>query len=48
MCYRKDYGNLSLFRNFFPAVPVLALTGTANVQTRKDITDTLRLHNPFV
>ncbi|XP_046453772.1 Bloom syndrome protein homolog [Daphnia pulex] len=46
--FRKDYGNLSLFRNCFPSVPVVALSGTACDQTRRDIMATLHLRNPFV
>ncbi|EFX69858.1 hypothetical protein DAPPUDRAFT_113273 [Daphnia pulex] len=43
-----DYGNLTLFRNCFPSVPVVALSGTACDQTRRDIMATLHLRNPFV
>lgn len=41
--FRPDYRNLDLLRRYFPNVPVLALTATANARVRTDIVDHLKL-----
>ncbi|MDX8389528.1 MAG: DNA helicase RecQ [Mariprofundaceae bacterium] len=41
--FRPDYARLSALRSHFPKVPVIALTATADVQTRKDIIQILGL-----
>ncbi|MFA6407747.1 MAG: RecQ family ATP-dependent DNA helicase [Candidatus Paceibacterota bacterium] len=35
--FRPEYRNLSLIRNFFPKVPIIALTATATRRVREDI-----------
>jgi len=39
--FRPEYGQLSLLRERFPAVPRIALTATADVATRREIVDRL-------
>ncbi|MGB3182035.1 MAG: DNA helicase RecQ [Cyclobacteriaceae bacterium] len=46
--FRPDYLSLSLLKEHFPNVPVVALTATADKQTRADILERLRLHEPKV
>lgn len=41
--FRKDYKRLSWFREAFPDVPIICLTGTANEMVRKDVLATLGL-----
>ena len=41
--FRPDYRNLDLLRTYFPGVPVMALTATANPRVRDDIIKHLRL-----
>jgi len=41
--FRPDYRNLKMIRDLFPAVPVLALTATANPRVRDDIRVQLKL-----
>ncbi|HWA82372.1 MAG TPA: RecQ family ATP-dependent DNA helicase, partial [Fimbriimonadaceae bacterium] len=46
--FRPDYVQLGALRARFPAVPFLALTATADAQTREDILLRLRLNEPEV
>jgi len=41
--FRPDYRNLDLLRGYFPGIPVIALTATANARVRTDIVDHLKL-----
>ena len=43
--FRKDYLSLSLLHERFPAVPRIALTATADAQTREEISARLALQN---
>ena len=42
--FRPDYRNL-LLRQYFPNIPIIALTATANVRVREDIVNHLGLQN---
>lgn len=44
--FRPEYRMLSSLKEEFPAVPIIALTATADELTRKDILDKLRLEAP--
>ena len=46
--FRPEYVQLGELRERFPEVPMVALTATADPQTRKDIIHRLRLQNPVV
>ncbi len=46
--FRPDYLMLSALKKHFPAVPVIALTATADEQTRQDILERLSLKSPRV
>jgi RecQ family ATP-dependent DNA helicase len=41
--FRPDYRNLDLLRVYFPNIPVIALTATANARVRDDIVQHLKL-----
>jgi ATP-dependent DNA helicase RecQ len=46
--FRADYRNLSVLRERLPAVPIMALTATANTRVEQDIIEQLRLSAPAV
>ena len=46
--FRPAYTQLHHLKQYFPHVPVMALTATADVTTRKDILAQLSLNNPYI
>ena len=46
--FRPAYTKLNQLKLHFPNVPIMALTATADVTTRKDILEQLALTNPYV
>ncbi len=46
--FRPAYTQLQCLKNYFPQVPVMALTATADVTTRKDILRQLALQQPYI
>ena len=44
--FRPDYKKLSILRQKFPGVPIMALTATATMRVRKDICHQLLLKDP--
>ena len=44
--FRPEYVKLGQLRNIFPNIPMIALTATAEKQTRNDIVTQLQLRNP--
>jgi ATP-dependent DNA helicase RecQ len=46
--FRPAYTQLHQLKQHFPYVPVMALTATADVTTRKDILTQLSLNNPYI
>ena len=46
--FRPEYAQLAVLAERFPGVPRVALTATADAQTRGDIARVLRLHEPLV
>lgn len=46
--FRPAYTQLHALKSYFPHVPVMALTATADVTTRKDILTQLSLNNPYI
>jgi len=46
--FRPAYTKLQCIKRNFPYVPVMALTATADVTTRKDILNQLQLNTPYI
>jgi ATP-dependent DNA helicase RecQ len=46
--FRPEYRQLSKLKTFFPQVPTIALTATADATTRTDIIEKLQLQNPHI
>ncbi|PVH13732.1 uncharacterized protein CXQ87_001850 [Candidozyma duobushaemuli] len=46
--FRPDYKGMSMFKQQYPTVPVMALTATANEKVRLDIVHHLRMSNPVL
>lgn len=46
--FRPEYASMGKIRNFFPEIPFLALTATADKATQTDIASQLNLRNPEV
>lgn len=46
--FRHDYMALGQLKHFFPHVPMMGLTATADPATRMDILQQLRLHQPMI
>ena len=46
--FRPEYGAIGRLRERFPALPIMALTATADSTTRQDILQRLQLHDPFI
>lgn len=44
--FRPEYRMLAVLKKYFPSVPLIALTATADEQTRHDIVEKLLLHKP--
>ncbi|KUE78565.1 ATP-dependent DNA helicase RecQ [Aeromonas schubertii] len=46
--FRPEYAALGRLKQWFPNVPVIALTATADEATRQDMLTRLALHDPFI
>lgn len=46
--FRPDYKGMSMFKQQYPTIPVMALTATANEKVRLDIVHHLRMSNPVL
>ena len=46
--FRPSYGKIGVLSNWFPAVAVLYLTGTATRATKSGIIDSLGLSDPVI
>ena len=46
--FRPEYAALGRLKQWFPQVPVVALTATADEATRSDMLHRLELHDPFI
>lgn len=46
--FRPEYGSLGIIRRQFPLVPIVAMSGTADIDTQKEILSSLSLNKPKV
>lgn len=46
--FRPDYKGMSMFKELYPLVPVMALTATANEKVRLDIVHHLKMRDPLL
>lgn len=46
--FRPDYKGMSIFKEQYPDVPLMALTATANEKVKKDIVHHLKMINPIL
>ncbi|OMJ76300.1 hypothetical protein SteCoe_24357 [Stentor coeruleus] len=46
--FRKDYLKLSKFRDNFPTIPILALTGTATQKVKEDVVHVMKMREPLI
>ena len=46
--FRPEYASMGKIRNFFPDIPFIALTATADKATQTDIASQLKLRNPEI
>ncbi len=46
--FRPHYTELAQLKQYFPAVPMMALTATADPATQKDISRQLNLQQPYI
>jgi ATP-dependent DNA helicase RecQ len=46
--FRPEYAMLGQIKNFFPSLPIIALTATADDLTRRDIISKLKLNKPNI
>jgi bloom syndrome protein len=46
--FRPDYKGMSVFKEKYPSVPLMALTATANEKVRMDIVHHLKMNNPVL
>ena len=47
MDFREDYAKLGIFRDKYPNVPIIALTASADVMTRREIINKLKFKKDF-
>ncbi|EGG21615.1 ATP-dependent DNA helicase RecQ family protein [Cavenderia fasciculata] len=46
--FRPDYVNLSIFRDMFPNVPIMALTATSTPEIEREVISSLKMRKPFI
>ncbi|MDJ1181966.1 DNA helicase RecQ [Roseofilum casamattae] len=46
--FRPEYRQMARFRQWYPQVPIIALTATATKRVRQDIVHQLQLHHPYI
>lgn len=46
--FRPDYKGMSMFKQMYPHIPIMALTATANEKVRMDIVHHLNMSNPVL
>ena len=46
--FRPEYRQMAQFRQWYPQVPIIALTATATKRVRQDIVHQLQLHHPYI
>lgn len=46
--FRPEYTNIKKFREYFPEIPIIAVTATATSTVCNDITKLLQLNNPII